>query len=77
MIGRLGNARVTLLPGEPAEDGSPTWRMLLQEAKPKDPAAKSATSPSQPRRAKSAPHMAKASGAALPDDSISELWARE
>jgi hypothetical protein len=34
-VGRLGYARLTLLPGEPANDGSPTWRLLLQQAPPK------------------------------------------
>jgi hypothetical protein len=32
MVGRLGHARITLLPGVAAEDGTATWRMLLREA---------------------------------------------
>lgn len=31
MLGRLGAARIVLLPGEPAEDGTATWRLLVQE----------------------------------------------
>jgi hypothetical protein len=31
-VGRLGQARITLLPGEPTEDGVATWKILLQEA---------------------------------------------
>jgi hypothetical protein len=32
MWGYLGHARVTLLPGDPTENGTPTWRLLLQAA---------------------------------------------
>ena len=32
MVGRLGLARITLLPGDTADDGTPTWRVLLQES---------------------------------------------
>jgi single-stranded DNA-binding protein len=35
---------------------------------------KSATSPSQPRRTKSAPRMAKDSGPSLPSDRLDDLW---
>jgi hypothetical protein len=32
IAGRLGRARISLLPGEPTPDGTPTWRLLLQQA---------------------------------------------
>jgi len=31
LLGRLGAARIVLLPGDPTEDGTATWRLLLQE----------------------------------------------
>jgi hypothetical protein len=31
LLGRLGSARIVVLPGEPTEDGTRTWRVLLQE----------------------------------------------
>jgi hypothetical protein len=31
MLGRLGGARIVLLPGEPTTDGTPTWRLLIQQ----------------------------------------------
>src|SRR5690348_17615307 len=42
MVRRLGLVRITLLSGDPAEDGTPRWRMMLQEAaKPQEmPAAR-------------------------------------
>jgi hypothetical protein len=73
MVGRLGGARVTLLPGEPAEDGSPTWRMLLAEAKPKaEGRAINAPRPA-PTRGK---RKTDGPAAPLPDDPLSDLWSR-
>jgi len=57
-VGRLGLARITLLPGEATEDGTATWRMLLQEA-PKSPAtAGRSASYSLPAQSRSARRQA-------------------
>jgi hypothetical protein len=47
-VGRLGGARVTLLPSDPTEDGTPVWRLLVQEAAKAQTPADSATSSSTP-----------------------------
>jgi hypothetical protein len=47
-VGRLGGARVTLLPGDPTEDGTPVWRLLVQEAVKAQTPANSAASSSAP-----------------------------
>ncbi len=31
LLGRIGAARIVLLPGDPTEDGTATWRLLVQE----------------------------------------------
>jgi hypothetical protein len=48
-VGRLGHARITLLPGVAAEDRTATWRMLLQEAS-KSPASVARQRTSSPSR---------------------------
>jgi hypothetical protein len=76
-VGRLGLARITLLPGDAAEDGTATWRMLLQEApKPRASADRPGSNSSRPRspgtrRRQVADPVA---GAPMPDDSVAELW---
>jgi hypothetical protein len=77
-VGRLGLARITLLQGDAAEDGTATWRMLLQEA-PKS----QASTDRQPRNAsrprapgpRRRPAASPTAGAPMPDDSIADLWA--
>jgi hypothetical protein len=52
--GRLGLARITPLRGDPTKDGTPTWRLLLQEA-PKSQASTAipvSHSPLRPPRTK-------------------------
>lgn len=39
ITGRLGGAKLTLLPGEPTEDGAPTWRLLIASALPRQAAS--------------------------------------
>ena len=76
-VGRLGLARITLLPGEATEDGTATWRMLLQEA-PKSqtstdrPASNSSRSrsPGARRQRATGPIV----GAPMHDDPITDLW---
>jgi hypothetical protein len=80
MVGRLGGARVTLLPGELTEEGTPTWRLLLQEAPQKSPAT-TERSPSASLRARSSyprrqrPVAAPGSVSPMPNDSVADLWA--
>jgi hypothetical protein len=31
MVGAIGGVKMVLLPGNAAEDGTPTWRLLLQQ----------------------------------------------
>ena len=58
LVGRLGYARVVLLPGEATEDGTPTWRLLMQEApqqpRPKAPDTSDATAGSRAASARPA-----------------------
>jgi hypothetical protein len=35
LAGYLGRARITLLPGEPTAEGTPTWRLLIAQAPPR------------------------------------------
>jgi hypothetical protein len=75
-VGRLCLARIALLPGVAAEDGTATWRMLLQEA-PKASTDRQASnesrarSPGTRRRQAASPVV----GASMPDDSVADLWA--
>jgi hypothetical protein len=75
-VGRLGLARITLLPGEAAEDGTATWRMLLQEA-PKASTDRQASNASRARSPGTRRRQAvsPAAGAPMPDDSVADLWA--
>ena len=78
-VGRLGLARITLLPGDAAEDGTATWRMLLQEA-PKAPASTDRPSDSSRPRSPDARRRQAAgpgAGAPLPDDSVADLWSED
>jgi hypothetical protein len=79
--GRLGGARVTLLPGDPTADGEPVWRLLIQEAVKAQTPADSATSSSTPRSSAakrssySAPKQpARVSGPAVPDDRVDDIY---
>ena len=47
LVGRWGKARITLLPSEPADDGSATWQMLLAQA-PEYPVSSNAKSADPP-----------------------------
>jgi hypothetical protein len=77
-VGRLGLARITLLPGDAAEDGTATWRMLLQEA-PKSQVSpdRQASNASRPRSpgARRRRAVGAAAGAAMQDDPVIDLWA--
>jgi hypothetical protein len=64
LVGRLGYARLTLLPGEPAADGTPTWRVLLEGAAKADRPSPAKRSPNRPPR----------DGPALSDDQIDDVW---
>jgi hypothetical protein len=75
-VGRLGLARITLLPGEAAEDGTATWRLLLQEA-PKASTDRQAGNSSRSRSTATRRRQAAipAAGAPMPNDSVTDLWA--
>ena len=73
---RLGLARITLLPGDAAEDRTATWRLLQEAPKSRastdrQPGASRPRSPGARRRQAAGPAV----GAAVPDDSIADLWA--
>jgi hypothetical protein len=72
MVGRIGNARATLLPGEPAEDGSPTWRLLIQEAKTTKSDRPATGAPQSLSRSKK--RRREVAATALPHDPIDNLW---
>jgi hypothetical protein len=77
-VGRLGLAKLTLLPGEAAEDGTATWRLMLQEA-PKRQGQTDRPVSSSPRarstRTKRRQTDGPVASAPMPDDSVSDLWA--
>lgn len=56
LLGQLGSARIVLLPGDPIDDRTPTWRLLVQERAEAAERAHPATSeadrfvPAQPAR---------------------------
>jgi hypothetical protein len=77
--GRLGLARVTLLQGDPTEDGAPTWKLLLQQAPtanngdaPRHPARRGRSAAPAARRRNSARPLQRGPG--LPDDGVSDLY---
>jgi hypothetical protein len=74
-VGRLGLARITLLPGDAVEDGTATWRVMLQDA-PRAPAStdRPSTSPRPPPYARRRQAERPNNGAPMPDDPISDLW---
>lgn len=87
MLGRLGSARIVVLPGEPTEDGTRTWRVLLQERRESaaapaiaDGRPEPAPTPEHRQRAprrRPRPHRELEMAAAdrpLLDDSIADLW---
>ena len=77
-VGRLGLARITLLPGEAAEDGTATWRLLLQEA-PKRQGQTNRPVSNSPRARLTSTRRRQAAGpvasAPMPNDSVTDLWA--
>ena len=91
-MGRWGKARITLLLGEPAEDGTATWRMLLAQA-PEYPVSSNAKSgePTAGFKMPSAsntyasrrpglygpPPRRPAGVPPLPDDPVDDLWLDE
>ena len=82
MVGRLDLARITLLPGDAAEDGTPTWRALLQEPteQASDERPKN-SSLSQPRRSRAtsrlfAPPKRSAPVMELPADRLDDIFAK-
>src|SRR6516165_3500917 len=76
-VGRLGLARITLLPGDVAEDGTATWRMLLQEASNSRASADrpASHSPRRASRARRQPVGDRPAGRPMPDDSVADFWA--
>jgi hypothetical protein len=81
MSGYLGRAKVTLLPGDPTEDGTPTWRLLIQAAPPRQTeAGERSRSAPQPRRARRPASSSAATSAPsdsaspLPDDPVDDLY---
>jgi len=77
-VGRLGLARLTLLQGDDADDGTPTWKLMVQQA----PAANAAAlAPSQGatlrggrRRVLSNAQPRDLGSADLPNDPVGDLW---
>jgi hypothetical protein len=78
-VGRLGLAKIVLLAGDDAADGTPCWRFLVQEPTPKQVDEKPAPSQSQRRAAYPGPRPAGdgGKGAQVPDDLLEDLWRRD
>ncbi|MGH6678563.1 MAG: hypothetical protein ACREDL_06435 [Bradyrhizobium sp.] len=84
MTGLLGLGRVTLLPGEPAEDGTPTWRLLIAGRQPAGERGASAATDPPPARRRShhpahrhyqrQPERSAADSTPMPADSVDDLW---
>ena len=74
-VGRLGLARITLLPGDVAEDGTATWRMLLQAvAKPRAAADRSTADLPRLRSARARRPVAAGPATPMFDDPVADLW---
>ncbi len=82
MSGWLGLGRVNSLPGEPAEDGTPTWRLLIgaRQTAGEKPAG-GRTAPSEPsarpyaaRRAYRAPRPPGRAGSGPLAGKVDDLW---
>jgi len=73
MVGRLGLARITLLPGDTADDGTPTWRVLLQESTKSTVTPAGRTSNSAPPRSRQSIGR-RPDASPMPDDPIADLW---
>jgi hypothetical protein len=79
LVGRLGLAKILLLPGDNTPDGQATWRVLLGEATPKSAVVKPQPRPSGAARSRVIPRKPAAPSAAGPpmaNDDVSDLWAR-
>jgi hypothetical protein len=82
ICGRLGRARISLLPGPPIADGTPTWRLSLQQAP--EPGNNNSVPPAPPRkpppasprlrRKNLATSRASDNGRTLANDDVSDLW---
>lgn len=68
LIGRFGLAKIVILPNEMLEDGTATWRILVQQAGPAE------TPPPRPRPPTRKIRRDFASGPPMPDDPVSDLW---
>lgn len=80
LVGRMGSARLVLLPGNPAPDGTATWRLLVQErtaAATEQPQPAPPPAPTRRPRRHTKPRLV-ASGGPTPngslDDSLADLW---
>jgi hypothetical protein len=77
IAGRLGRARISLLPGAPAEDGTPTWRLLVSQAPEHDVSADNRPVMAARKRPAPAPYQLerpRASSDQLPSDPLDDLW---
>jgi hypothetical protein len=83
LVGRLGRARISLLPGDPTEDGTPTWRLLIQQPPPKTEASErprqgalDARSPVRQPRSQAPSAAANGEGDTAPffSDSVDDLY---
>jgi hypothetical protein len=82
MLGRLGSARIVVLPGDAMPDGTATWRVLIQErresAAPTIANDKAAPQPKPSRAPRRRPHPRLAAdhpaNAEPLNDPVDDLW---
>ena len=78
LVGRLGSAKILLMPGDTTQEGQRTFRLLLAQAAPKSTVTKPQPSQSRPRsQARSVtrrPAAPRASGPTLANDPVDDLW---
>jgi hypothetical protein len=77
--GRLGHAKVVVLPGDDTAEGQPTWKVFIAAASPASPAAqktpRTSTADHLPRRTNvyALPNRAQCA-TELPSDPVDDLW---
>jgi hypothetical protein len=73
LLGRLGAARIVILPADATPDGVQTWRLLVQE-RADDRAALTPSAARQRRRPSPSPRVVRAGAAPAIDDPLGDLW---
>jgi hypothetical protein len=72
LTGRLGQAKMVILPGDKTADGQPTWRVMIGQPTPASAAIKPQQRSGRPAARK--PAAPRTSGPPLRNDPLDDLW---